>query len=48
MKLNDIIEFIDEKINRLRFVMPELEGHSGILHMENYTGEGDKFTFTKE
>ena len=41
-------EYIDEKINRLRFVMPELEGHSGILHMENYTGEGDKFTFTKE
>ena len=41
-------EYIDEKINRLRFVLPELEGHSGVLHMENYTGEGDKFTFTKE
>ncbi len=41
-------DFIDEKINRLRFVMPQLEGHSGVLHMENYTGEGDKFTFTKD
>ena len=39
---------IDEKINRLRFVLPELEGLSGVLHMENYSGEGDKFTFTKD
>ena len=41
-------DFIDEKINRLRFVLPQLEGHSGVLHMENYEGEGDKFTFTKD
>ncbi|MCR4808082.1 MAG: FtsQ-type POTRA domain-containing protein [Lachnospiraceae bacterium] len=41
-------DFIDEKINRLRFVLPQLKGYSGVLHMENYEGEGDKFTFTKD
>ncbi len=41
-------DFIDEKINRLRFILPELEGHSGVLHMENYEGEGDKFTFSRD
>jgi cell division protein FtsQ len=41
-------DYIDEKINRLRLILPELRGHSGILHMENYTGEGDKFTFTRD
>ena len=41
-------DFIDEKINRLRFVLPELPGYSGVLHMENYTGEGDKFTFSRD
>ncbi len=41
-------DFIDEKINRLRFLLPELSGLKGILHMENYTGEGDRFTFERE
>ncbi len=41
-------DYLDEKINRLRFLLPELEGHSGLLHMENYKGEGDKFTFSKD
>ena len=41
-------DYIDEKINRLRFIIPELPGHSGVLHMENYTGEGEKFTFSKD
>lgn len=41
-------DYIDEKINRLRFILPELQGRSGVLHMENYTGEGDKFTFTND
>ena len=41
-------DYIDEKINRLRFILPELEGHSGVLHMENYEGEGDKFTFSRD
>lgn len=41
-------DYIDEKINRLRFILPELAEHKGVLHMENYTGEGDKFTFTND
>ena len=39
---------IDEKINRLRFILPELPDYPGVLHMENYAGEGDKFTFSKD
>ncbi len=38
-------EYIDEKINKLRFLLPELSGHSGVLHMENYSGDGGRFTF---
>lgn len=40
-------DYIDEKINKLQdlLVLPELAGRSGVLHMENYTGEGGKFTF---
>ena len=41
-------DYIDEKINRLRFILPGLSGHSGVLHMENYEGEGDKFTFSRD
>ena len=40
-------DYIDEKINRLRFLLPELSGLSGELHMENYTGEGNRFTFER-
>ncbi|MCR5507573.1 MAG: cell division protein FtsQ/DivIB [Lachnospiraceae bacterium] len=41
-------EHIDEKVNRLRFILPDLPGEPGVLHMENYEGDGDKFTFTKD
>ena len=41
-------DHIDEKINRLRFILPELPDDPGVLHMENYAGEGDKFTFSKD
>ena len=41
-------DYIDEKINRLRFLLPELSGLKGELHMENYTGEGNRFTFERE
>ncbi len=41
-------DHIDEKINRLRFLLPKLNGSSGVMHMENYTGEGGKFTFEKD
>ena len=41
-------EYLDEKINRLRFLLPKLPGRRGELHMENYKGEGDKFTFEQD
>lgn len=41
-------DYIDEKINKLRFLLPRLEGYTGTLHMENYKGEGGKFTFQIE
>lgn len=41
-------EYIDEKINKLQYILPELEGMSGLLHMENYTGETGTFTFKKD
>lgn len=41
-------DYIDEKIGRLRFLLPKLRGRKGELHMEGYTGEGDKFTFEVE
>lgn len=40
--------YIDEKINKLQYLLPNLEGMSGLLHMENYQGEGGKFTFEKD
>ncbi len=41
-------DYIDEKINRLQFLLPRLNNRKGELHMENFTGEGDKFTFESE
>ncbi len=41
-------DYLDEKINRLRFLLPKLPGMKGELHMENYKGEGDKFTFEQD
>lgn len=40
--------YIDEKINELSLLLPKLQGYSGVLHMENYTGEGGSFTFEKD
>lgn len=37
-------KFIDEKINELSLLLPKLNGYSGVLHMENYKGEGGNFT----
>ncbi|MCR5733900.1 MAG: cell division protein FtsQ/DivIB [Lachnospiraceae bacterium] len=39
---------IDEKINRLRSLLPKMSGYSGELHMENYTGEEEKFSFERK
>lgn len=41
-------KYIDEKINELSLLLPKLEGYSGILHMENYKGEGGSFTLQKD
>mgnify|MGYP002856978190 CR=1 FL=1 len=38
-------DHIDEKINELRLLLPELDGRSGTLRMDSYTGEGGNFTF---
>lgn len=41
-------KYIDEKINELSLLMPKLQGYSGVLHMENYKGEGGSFTLEKD
>lgn len=38
-------DFIDEKINEMHLLLPKLQGYSGTLHMENYTGEESNFSF---
>lgn len=40
--------YIDEKINEMHWILPELEGYAGILHMENYSGEESNFSFDKD
>lgn len=40
--------YIDEKINEMHLLLPKLEGHSGVLNMENYTGDTSVFSFTKD
>lgn len=40
--------FIDEKINEMHLLLPELNGLSGTLHMENYSGEETNFSFDKD
>lgn len=39
---------IDEKINKLQYLLPELTGMSGTLHMENYQSDTETFTFQKD
>lgn len=36
---------IDEKIIRLKAILPEMEGNKGVLHLENYTTEDEITTF---
>ena len=38
-------DFIDEKINEMHLLLPQLKGYSGTLHMENYVGEDVNFSF---
>lgn len=41
-------DYIDEKINEMHLLLPQLEGYSGTLHMENYVGEEVNFSFDKD
>ncbi len=38
-------DYIDEKINEMHLLLPQLQGYSGTLHMENYVGEEVNFSF---
>lgn len=39
---------LDEKINKLQYLLPELQGMNGTLHMENYSSDTETFTFRKD
>lgn len=39
---------IDEKIMRLQYILPELEGKEGTLRMENYTEDTKNITFNQD
>lgn len=41
---------IDEKMIKLQYIIPELDGRSGVLHMENYSEDSEKdyITFEKD
>lgn len=38
-------DYIDEKIIKLKSILPELEGKSGVLRLDNYKGSDDIITF---
>lgn len=38
-------DYIDEKIIKLKSILPELEGKSGVLRLDNYKGADDIVTF---
>lgn len=41
-------DYIDEKINEMHLLLPKLEGYSGVLHMENYSGDAGVFSFEQD
>ena len=47
VRLGDISN-IDDKIMRLKAILPELEGQKGILRMENYEDGMKNITFNKD
>ena len=47
VRLGDISN-IDDKITRVKAILPELEGQKGILRMENYTEGTKNITFNKD
>ncbi len=36
---------IDEKIMRLKSILPELDGKKGVLRMDNYSTDEENITF---
>ena len=47
VRLGDISN-IDDKIVKLKAILPELDGHKGILRMENYNENSKNITFNKD
>ena len=41
-------DYLDEKVMKLKTILPELEGKKGTLQMENYTEEVQNITFEIE
>lgn len=41
-------DYLDEKVMKLKTILPELEGKKGILHMENYSEDMQNITFELE
>ena len=41
-------EYIDEKIMKLKMILPNIEGKKGTLRMENYTSDSSGVTFELE
>ena len=41
-------EHIDEKMDRIKEILPRLKNKSGILHMEKYTNESKSISFIKD
>ncbi|MFP3155156.1 cell division protein FtsQ [Lachnospiraceae bacterium ZAX-1] len=42
------VKNLNEKIVRLSYIMPELEGQNGVLHLENWTENTTDITFEKK
>lgn len=47
VKLGDT-DYIDEKIMKLKMILPNIEGKKGVLRMENYTAQSTDVTFELE
>lgn len=39
---------VEEKISRLKQILPAAEGTKGVFHMENYSGSGSNVTFERD
>lgn len=41
-------DYIDEKITRLQYILPQLSGRSGVLNMKEYQDSSDNVTFVQD